>query len=201
MFSGRLSILVAVTFAAPVAWSQQPSSPEPAAQVSDNSYAIGPGDVLNIFVWREPDLTVTVPVRPDGRISTPLVEDMVAVGKTPSQLARDIEGILLKDYVDPKVTVIVESFVGTFDTQVRVLGEVANAGTFAFRNGMTLLDALVEAGGLTDFASRKAVLSRTVNGIRQEFGIRIKKLMEDGDLRENMPLRPGDVIVVRQASW
>jgi len=200
MFSRKLPLFVLVMLAAPLASAQQPSQP-PTGVAGGSAYLIGPDDVLNIYVRGEPDLSVTIPVRPDGQITTPLVEDMVASGKTPTQLARDIEAVLLAEYRDPQVTVIVESFVGTFDTQVRVLGEVANPDTYPFRNGMTLLDALVEAGGLTDFAARKGVLSRMVNGERQEYDVRLKKLMEDGDLGENMDLRPGDVIVVRQASW
>lgn len=169
----------------------------PAGQQSNEDYQIGPGDTLNVFVWREPDYSVTVPVRPDGRISTPLVEDMLAVGKTPTRLARDIEQVLAVNLRDPQVTIIVESFVGTFKTQIRVLGEVATPGAYPFRDGMTLLDAMIQAGGLTQFAAgRRGRLTRVVDGEQQEMRIRLDRLMEQGDMTENQALVPGDVIVV-----
>jgi polysaccharide export outer membrane protein len=180
---------------APVA--QQATGGTTQANQTEN-YLIGPGDVLNVFVSGEPEYSVTVPVRPDGRISTPTVEDMVAVGKTPSQLARDIESVLAVELRDPRVTIIVQDFVGTFSTQIRVLGEVVNPGSFPYRNGMTVFDAVAEAGGLTEFAAgRRAKLMRMVNADeQQEIRIRVDRLMEKGDLSENRALVPGDVIVV-----
>jgi polysaccharide export outer membrane protein len=167
---------------------------------SSDDYVIGPGDTLNIFVWREPDFSTTLPVRPDGRISTPLVEDMVAVGKTPSQLARDVEQVLAEFLRNPQVTVMVEDFVGTFKSQVRVLGEVASPGSYPYRDGMTLLDALTEAGGLTEFAAgRRGLLRRSVDGKQEELRVRIDRLMKEGDLDQNRSLLPGDVIVVPEA--
>ena len=180
----------------PLLWPMGAGAQEQAAV----EYLIGPGDDLNVFVWREDDLSVSIPVRPDGRISTPLVEDMVAVGKTPSELARDIEEVLAEFHNDPRVTIIVQSFVGTFETQVRVLGEVANPGSYPFRDGMTLVDVLIEAGGLTEFAAgRRGKIRRIVEGEQQEMRVRVDRLMERGDLSKNVTLVPGDVIVVPAA--
>ena len=179
-----------------------PAPPQDASagQAASDSYLIGPGDVLNVFVAGFPEYSVTIPVRPDGRISTPLVEDMVAVGKTPSQLARDIESVLSRDLRDPVVTIIVESFVGTFRTQVRVLGEVENPGSFPFRDGMTILDAIIEAGGLTEFAAgRRARLMRAEEDGQAEIRFRADRLMERGDMSENRALEPGDAIVIPSA--
>ena len=164
-----------------------------------DDYQIGPGDSLNVFVWRQPDLTTTVPVRPDGKISTPLVEDMEAVGKTPSELARDIEEVLSEYLRTPEVTVIVQSFVGTFSAQIRVLGQVINPGPVGYRERMTLLDVILEAGGLTQFAAgNRAKLIRIVDGEAIEQRVRLERLLEDGDLDENIPVQPGDVLVVPQ---
>jgi len=162
-------------------------------------YQIGTGDTLHVFVSQEPDLSVTVPVRTDGRINTPLVEDMVAVGKTPTQLARDIEAVLRQqDLRMPEVTVMVTSSAGgSLQSQVRVMGEVRSPGAFPFRNGMTLIDALTAAGGLTEFAAgRRGRVTRMVDGAQEEMKVNLKKLMQDGDLSQNLPLRPGDMIVV-----
>ena len=163
-------------------------------------YLIGPGDSLNVFVWRQDDLSVTVPVRPDGRISTPLVEDMVAVGKTPSELARDIEEVLAEFIRSPEVTIVVQSFVGTFQQQIRILGAVVNPGSYPYREGMTVFDALLEAGGLTEFAAgRRGMVRRNVDGEQEEIRLRIDRLMERGDEDENLRLEPGDIIVVPEA--
>src|SRR5690606_17216552 len=133
-------------------------------------YQIGPGDQLNIFVWRQDELSASVPVRPDGKISTPLVEDMVAVGKTPTELARDIEEVLSEYIRSPEVTVIVQGFVGTFGAQIRVLGEVVNPGSIAYRERMTLLDVLLEVGGLTQFAAgnRAKLVRSTEEGTEEQ---------------------------------
>ena len=171
---------------------------EPRTNTSD--YEIGPGDTLNVFVWNRPELTVTVPVRPDGQISTPLVEDMGALGKTPSQLAQDIEEVLSEYIRAPEVTIIVEQFVGTFGTQIRVLGAVVNPGPVPFRDRMTLLDVMLEVGGMTEFASgNRAKLVRTVDGETEETRVKLNNLMNKGDLRENIAMQPGDVIVIPEA--
>jgi polysaccharide export outer membrane protein len=153
-----------------------------------------------VFVWRQPDLTANIPVRPDGMISTPLVEDMVAVGKTPTELADDIEEVLSEYIRSPQVTIIVEGFVGTFNAQVRVLGQAVNPGVVAYRDRMTLLDVMLEVGGLTEFASgNRARLVRKVDGKNEETRIRLDNLLNKGDLDENFVVQPGDVIVIPEA--
>jgi polysaccharide biosynthesis/export protein len=162
-----------------------------------SEYQIGPGDNLSVFVWRQEELSTVVPVRPDGMISTPLVEDMKAVGKTPTQLARDIEKVLSEYIRSPQVTIIVEQFVGTFNTQIRVLGEVENPGAVPYRERMTLLDVLLEVGGLTEFASgNRGKLVRNVEGKPEERRVRLDRLLNKGDLSENVEMQPGDVVVV-----
>jgi len=175
-------------------------APAVASSETNSDYQIGPGDTLNVFVWREPGLSVNIPVRPDGMISTPLVEDIVAVGKSPTQLARDIEEVLSEYIRSPKVTIIVQQFVGTFNAQVRVLGQVVNPGSVAYRDGMTLLDVLTEVGGLTEFASgNRAKLVRGKDGKSDEQRVRLDNLLNKGDLEENLEVRPGDVIVIPEA--
>jgi polysaccharide export outer membrane protein len=164
-------------------------------------YQIGPGDVLQVFVWRNPDLTVTVPVRPDGRISVPLIEDLVVTGKTPTVVARDIEQSLQTYVQDPVVTVIVSNFVGPFTQQVRVVGEAAQPQAIPYRDNMSVLDVMIAAGGLTRFASgNRAVIARSVNGSTREIRVRLSDLLKDGDLSANVAMAPGDVLIVPQ-SW
>jgi polysaccharide export outer membrane protein len=179
---------------------QTEAPPVQEGDIDPNSYVIGPGDQLNVFVWREPTLSIVVPVRPDGQISTPLVKDIVAVGKTPTQLGRDIETVLAKYLRTPQVTVIVQNFVGTFASQVRVLGQVVRPGPVRFRESMTLLDVLLEVGGLTQFAAgNRSKLVRTVDGESVELRVRLERLLERGDLEENVPVQPGDVVIVPAA--
>jgi polysaccharide export outer membrane protein len=165
-------------------------------------YQIGPGDTLQVFVWRNPDLTVTVPVRPDGRISVPLIEDLVVTGKTPTVVARDIEHSLQTYVQDPVVTVIVSNFVGPFAQQVRVVGEASLPQAIPYRDNMSVLDVMISAGGLTKFASgNRAVIARnTGNGQTQEIRVRLADLLKDGDLSANVAMAPGDVLIVPQ-SW
>jgi polysaccharide export outer membrane protein len=162
-----------------------------------NEYIIGPGDRLSVFVWRNEDISVTVPVRPDGKISTPLVEDMQAVGKTPTQLARDIE-VVLEEFVRmPQVNIIVEEFVGTFGEQIRVVGQAAEPQALAYRERLTLLDVMIEVGGLTEFASgNRARVVRNESGQSREIRVRLDDLMNDGDMTQNIAMRPGDVVVI-----
>lgn len=164
-------------------------------------YIIGPGDTLQVFVWRNPDISATVPVRPDGRISTPLVEDMVAVGKTPSQLARDIEAVLEEYIRSPQVNIIVEGFVGTFGEQIRVVGQAAEPRALPYRDRMTLLDVMIEVGGLTEFAAgnRARVVRQTADGGTEEIRVRLHDLMNRGDIRHNMLMRPGDVVIIPES--
>lgn len=173
-----------------------------AAVSGTGDYQIGPGDTLNIFVWRNEDLSVTVPVRPDGKISTPLVEDMIAVGKTPSELARDMEKVLSEYLRSPRVNVIVEGFVGTFSEQVRVVGQAAQPQSIPFRERMTLLDVMIEVGGLTAFAAgNRSKLVRVIDGETKEYRVRLDDLINKGDLEENMLMAPGDVIIIPEAMF
>lgn len=183
-----------------VASAQEEQPPAQAGGLDPNSYIIGPGDSLNVFVWRQPELSVVVPVRPDGQISTPLVEDIEAVGKTPTQLARDVEVVLAEYIRTPQVTIIVQNFVGTFASQVRVLGQVTNPGPVPYRERMTLLDVMLEVGGLTQFAAgNRGTLVRIEEGESVERRVKLARLLEKGDLEENLPVLPGDVIIVPAA--
>jgi polysaccharide export outer membrane protein len=179
----------------------QRTDPPPAVVASETGeYQIGPGDTLEVFVWRQEELSVTVPVRPDGRISTPLVEDIVAVGKTPSQLAREIEGVLAEYIRSPEVNVIVQEFVGTFGEQIRVLGQAVQPHAIPYRERMTLMDAVIEAGGLTEFAAaNRSRVIRTVNGKSEEIRVRLDDLMNKGKIAENIALRPGDILIIPEA--
>jgi polysaccharide biosynthesis/export protein len=177
-----------------------PAADSTTAHQDDANYIIGPGDNLNIFVWRSPELSVTIPVRPDGKISVPLVEDIVAVGKTPTQLAREIEKALVKYVQDPKVTVITEGFVGPFSEQVRVIGEAAQPRAVPYRANMTLLDVMIEVGGLTKFAAgNRAVIVRRTGGHQKSYDIKLDSLIKDGDVNYNVGLQPGDILIIPQS--
>ncbi len=167
----------------------------------DYDYLIGPGDSVNIFVWRNPEVSQTVTVRPDGKITTPLVEDLPASGKTPAQLARDVEKVLSTYIKDPAVTVIVSGFVGPYDQQVRVVGEAAKPQALPYRSEMTLLDVMIAVGGLTEYAAgNRARLVRKVNGVEREYTVRAADLIKDGDVSANIYMRPGDVLIIPE-SW
>ena len=154
-----------------------------------------------MFVWQNPDLSVTVPVRPDGRISTPLVDDMMAATKTSQQLARDIEKSLAKYVKDPLVTVTVQSFNGPYNQQIRIVGQAAEPKAIPYRNDMTVLDAIIAVGGMTEFAAgNRAVIVRTESGEQQSYNVRLDDLIVDGDVTANVPLLPGDIIIIPQ-SW
>ena len=171
------------------------------AALPTGGYIIGPGDTLQVFVWRNPELTTTVPVRPDGKISTPLVEDMVAVGKTPTQLARDVEHVLAEYIRQPQVNIIVSNALSTF-SQVRVVGQATNPQAIPFREGMTVMDAMLAVGGLGEYAAgNRAKLVRSEGGIEKEFKIRLTDLLDKGDLSQNLSLRPGDVVVVPRSRF
>lgn len=174
--------------------------PAPAvAQTGDYSYVIGAGDSVNIIVWRNPELSLSVPVRPDGKVAAPLVDELVAQGKTPPELARDIEKKLSTYVRDPVVTVIVTSFVGPFSEQIRVVGEAAKPQFLPFKQKMTLLDVMIAAGGLTDFADgNRAVIQRGSEGNKQ-YAVRLKDLLKRGDMSANVEMRPGDILVIPQS--
>jgi polysaccharide export outer membrane protein len=178
-----------------------PVAPAAPAPTVDNNYIIGPGDVLQVFVWRNPELTASIPVRPDGKITTPLVEDMVAVGKTPTQLQHDIEKVLGEYIKAPQVNVIVTQPLSSF-SQVKVIGKVARPQSLPYREGMTVLDAVLASGGLDQFAAgNRAKLVRTENGKTREIRIKLSNLVNDGDLAQNLPLKPGDVLVVPESRF
>lgn len=175
--------------------------PVPADSPASNpDYHIGPGDTVNIIVWRNPEVSMSVPVRPDGKITTPLVEDLPAAGKTSTELARDIEKALGKFIQQPVVTVVVTNFVGNFSEQVRVIGQAAKPQALPYRRDMTLMDALIAVGGMTEFAAgNRASLIRNVNGKQERFTVRLDDLIKDGDISANMPMRPGDVLVIPES--
>jgi polysaccharide export outer membrane protein len=151
-------------------------------------------------VWRNPELSMSVPVRPDGKITTPLVEDLPALGKDSTTLARDIEQALAKFIREPVVTVIVTSFVGPYSEQIRVVGEATKPQTLPYVQKMTLLDVMISVGGMTDFADgNRATILRTAEGNKQ-YSVRIKDLVKNGDVSANVEMRPGDVLIIPQ-SW
>ena len=167
---------------------------------SPSPYLVGPGDTLNIVVWRNPELSMTVPVRPDGKITVPLVEDLQASGKTTTQLAREIERTLTRYIQSPVVTVIVTNFAGPYSQQVRVIGEVGKPQALAYREKMTLLDVMIAVGGLTDFAAgNRASILRSEGGKSRQFAVRLHDLIRAGDLSANVEMRPGDVLVIPQS--
>ncbi len=164
-------------------------------------YIIGPGDQLQVFVWKSPDLSTTIVVRPDGMISLPLVEDIEAAGRTPTSLGHAIRERLAVYVHDPIVTVMPVSFGGPFDHQIRVIGEAAKPSAFAYRADMTVLDVMIEVGGLTNFAAgNRAVIVRRVNGQEESFGVKLDSLVRDGEVSANVPMAPGDIVIIPE-SW
>jgi len=173
--------------------------PAPAQVTPD--YIIGAGDSIEIFVWRNPELSSGVTVRPDGKITTPLVEDVPASGKTPTQLARDMEKELSVYVKNPVVTVMVGGFVGPYEQQIRVVGQATNPQALPYRDQMTLLDLIIAVGGLTEFADgNKSIIVRVIDGEWQQFGVRIDDLINGADISANTYVLPGDVLVVPE-SW
>jgi polysaccharide export outer membrane protein len=163
-------------------------------------YIIGPGDDLNVFVYRAPELSAIVPVRPDGHISTPLAPDVLAAGRTSTQLAEALEARLRQYVKEPNVTVMVTGFVGPVDRQIRVIGQVAQPLELPYRDGMTVLDAMIAAKGLTPFAAgNRAVIVRQEPGGPQKFRVRLGDLLTDGDMSQNVALQPGDTVFVPEA--
>jgi polysaccharide export outer membrane protein len=174
--------------------------PAPTSVASqEHRYKIGPLDVLNIQVWRNAELSATVTVRPDGRISAPLVEDLVAAGRSPADLSRDIEKALSKFIRDPVVTILVSGFQGTYPEQIRIVGEASRPQAVAYRQDMTILDVMIQVGGLTDFADGNgAVLVRGSEGGKQ-YRVRLKDLLKRGDISANVSVMPGDIVIVPQS--
>jgi polysaccharide export outer membrane protein len=181
-----------------------PASFVSANQAPSEEYIIGPLDTLNVFVWRNPELSAKVQVRPDGRITTPLVSDMPAVGKTPAMLADDMT-IALSQYIqDPIVSVIVDNFQGTFSQQIRIVGATEKPASIPYRAGMTLLDAMIAVGGLNQYAAgNRAKLIRydKTTGTQKEYALKLSNLLKDGDPGANVRLEPGDVIIIPESMF
>jgi polysaccharide export outer membrane protein len=189
------SLALVVTAAAGEAEAVRPANVGP-------DYVIGPGDTIRVDVWQNPELSMNaIPVLPDGKISTPLVRDMAAVGKTSTALAQDIETVLGEYVRSPRVTVTVMHAASAF-SQIKVIGQVEQPQAVAYREGMTVLDAVLAAGGLAEFAApNRSKLLRTENGKQTEIRIRLGRLLNDGDLSQNHPLRPGDVLLVPESRF
>lgn len=195
----RVAMLMAVVFLGACATPKYPPAPAD-AQVGDYNYRIGALDTVSIIVWRNPELSLSLPVRPDGKITTPLVDDLPALGKTPTELEREIEKALTKFIRDPVVTVIVTSFVGPASEQIRVIGEAAKPQILAFRKSMTVLDVMIAVGGLTDFADgNSASIYRVAEGGKL-YSVRLRDLVKRGDISANVEMHPGDILIIPQ-SW
>ncbi len=182
--------------------AQKPTTPPAPTDVSVKNYryVIGAGDVLSIIVWRNPDLSVSVPVRPDGRITTPLVEDIEVAGKDPSAVSRELELSLARYVKNPVVNVVVTTFAGPYSEQVRVIGQAAKPQALPYRERMTVLDVMIAVGGITDFAAgNKATILRTSEG-NALYNVRLDDLMRDGDISANVAVKPGDVLIIPE-SW
>ena len=190
-------LIISCASSPPVELPPTPSQASAKAVTAD--YIIGPGDTLQVFVWRNPELSVSVPVRPDGKISTPLVENMVAIGKTAPQLSRDMETVLAEYVRSPKVNIIVTTAASAFSL-VKVVGQVTHPQALPYREGMTVLDAVLEVGGLSQFASgNRAKIIRMVNGQQTTIKVKLADLVNNGDVQDNLSLKPGDVLVVPQS--
>ncbi len=180
-------------------------SPPPAARASASGaaqYVIGPGDQLNVFVYDNPQLSMNVPVRPDGRISIPLVSDVMAAGRTPAQLSETLTERLAKYVKDPNVTVIMQAFVGPFNKQIRVIGEAADPQALTYRDHMTILDVMIAVKGLTRFAAgnRAVIVRQKPDGSYSDFRVRLSDLVKDGDISQNVEMQPGDTLIIPQ-TW
>ena len=183
-----------------LAGSGAPARAAAAEAMNATDYIIGPGDGIQIFVWHNPDLSASVPVRPDGKVSIPLVEDIPCAGKTPTQLARDVEERLRKYVQDPTVTIIMNGFIGLPSQQIRIVGAATQPRAVLYRENMSMLDAMIGVGGLTTFAAgNRTKLVRNVNGRQVETTVRVQDLLEDGDLSANVPVQPGDIIIIPQS--
>jgi polysaccharide export outer membrane protein len=191
------AVILSLVLSACSTTSAYPPAPTVPAKGADWNYLIGPGDTVQVFVWRNPDVSGSFPVRPDGKMTMNLVEDMPASGKTPSQLARDIEKSLSKYIQDPIVTVIVAGGVGPYSQQVRVVGEAAKPQALNYREHMSLIDLMIAVGGLTDYADgNKAYILRNENGKKVPLGVRLDDLIRGGDYSANVEMLPGDILVI-----
>ena len=195
----RLALLGAlVSVLAACATSSYPPAPY-SASTQDYSYIIGPGDNLNIIIWRNPELSMSVPVRPDGKVTMPLVDELAVQGRNSVDVARDVEKVLGKFVRDPVVTVIVTGFVGPYSEQIRVIGEASRPQFLAYKQKMTLLDVMIAVGGLTDFAAgNSATILRSSEGT-QQYSVRLKDLIRRGDISANVEMKPGDILIIPQS--
>jgi len=163
-------------------------------------YKIAPGDTLQVFVWRNPEVSTSVTVRPDGLMTAPLLEEIPAAGKTPQELSRDVEKHLSTYLRDPLVTIIASGFQGTYKEKIRVVGEAAEPKSILYRDSMTLLDLIIEVGGITEFAAgNNTVIVRTENGQQTEYRVRVDDLIRDGDISANVDMKPGDIVIIPEA--
>ncbi len=173
--------------------------PAPATTLSsDYNYIVGAGDTLNIIVWRNPELSLSVPVRPDGKVPTPLVDELMAQGKTTTEIARSVEKELSKLVRDPVVTIIATSFIGPYSEQIRVIGEAARPQALAYKKNMTMLDVMIAVGGLTDFADGNAASITRVSEGEKRYSVRLKDLVKRGDINANVEVKPGDILIIPQ---
>lgn len=197
----RVTLLLAVVLAGALAGCGSTGTPiEDMDRPDMGDYVIGPGDALQIHVRDNPDLSVSLPVRPDGKISVPMVRDVQAAGKSTSDLADTLESELSEFIRDPMVTVMVTNFVGTYSDQVRIIGQAVQPQAIPYREGMTVLDAIIQVGGLTQFAAgNRTKLVRGTGQDAQRYRIRLNDLLNEGDVRQNRPLRPGDILVIPEA--
>lgn len=168
--------------------------------IEGTQYHIGPGDQIEVVVWRNPDVSQSVIVRPDGKVSLPLVNDVDAAGLTPMQLSESLEAAFQEYIKEPHVTVMLSRFVGTYDDTIRVVGEAAQPQSLAYRDGMSVLDVMIQVGGLTDFAAgNRSVLIRQYHGEKQSYRVRLDALVRDGDITANAPVAPGDILIIPEA--
>jgi polysaccharide export outer membrane protein len=175
--------------------------PYKVSKPSDWLYILGPGDSINVFVWGNPEVSGSFPIRPDGKVTMHLAEDLQASGRTPTQLAREIEKILAKYIQDPVVTVTMGSGIGPYDQQIRVLGQAVKPQSLSYREHMSLVDLMIAVGGITDFADgNRASILRVVDGKPQQYGVRLEDLLKDGDVSVNVDILPGDVLIIPE-SW
>jgi polysaccharide export outer membrane protein len=197
LFSRLVALSVALIVAACA--TKHPAAPASPPGI-DYNYRIGPLDTVNVIVWRNPELSMSVPVRPDGKITTPLVDDLPAMGKTPTELERDLEKALGKFIRDPIVTIVVTTFAGPATEQIRVTGEAAKPQILPYRKDMTVLDVMIAVGGLTDFADGNAATIYRVAEGGKLYSVRLRDLIKRGDISANVEMRPGDILIIPQ-SW
>lgn len=199
LLARRLVLAVSVLAIAGCAFNAPKYPPAPVvASTFDYNYIVGPGDSLNIIVWRNPELSMSVPVRPDGKVTTPLVDELVAQGKTSTQIARDVEQALGKFVRDPIVTIIVTGFVGPYSEQIRVVGEATKPQFLPYKQKMTLLDVMIAVGGLTDFADGNSASILRASEPGKQYAVRIKDLIKRGDISANVEMKPGDILIIPQ---